>query len=64
VQGRVRGDAALGVHDLVDPSRWHTDRDRNTMLGDAKRLEVVEHQDFAGMDRLHGGCRHVISSQW
>jgi hypothetical protein len=60
----VGGDAAFAVHDLVDPARWHTDRDGDAVLGDAERFEVVEHQDLAGVDRLHGGCRHVVSVQW
>jgi hypothetical protein len=60
----VGGDAALAVHDLVDPPRRHTDGHSDAVLGDAERLEVFEHQDFTGMDRLHGGCGHVTSCQW
>ena len=63
-QGCVSGDTALGVNDLVDPARWHADRDCDTVLGDPERLEILEHQDFAGVDRLHGGCGHVMFFQW
>jgi hypothetical protein len=63
-KGRVSGDATLGVNDLVDSARWHTNRDRDAVLGDPKRLEILEHQDFAGVDRLKGGCGHVVSFQW
>lgn len=54
-QGRVGGDAALAVNDLVDPARGHADRDGDTVLCDPEWFDVVELQDLTGMDRLLGG---------
>jgi hypothetical protein len=35
------------------------------MLGDAQRLEILEHQDLPRMNRGHGGSAgHLVSSQW
>jgi hypothetical protein len=41
------------VDDLVDSTRGNADGHRQTVLGDIKRLQVLEHQHLAGINRGH-----------
>jgi hypothetical protein len=44
---RCRADAALAVDDLIDPTRWHADRDGEPVLADLQGLQKLLHQDLA-----------------
>ena len=59
----VRADPTLAVDDFVDPTRRNGDRDSQAMLRDPERLQEVQQQDLAWVDRRHGD-RHLSSSQW
>jgi len=47
-QGRVGCDPARPVHDLVGPTRRHTDRDRQVMLSDVQGTEELLQEYLAG----------------
>jgi hypothetical protein len=58
-QIRIRGDRSCAAHDLVDPSRRHTDRAREAILRQAHRLDELQQQNLSGggIGNLLGGNR-------
>ncbi len=40
-QGGIRADSTFAVDNLVNPTGWDPDRDREAMLSNAERLEEV-----------------------
>jgi len=50
----IGSDAPLPMHDLVDASRRHTDRQSELVLGDAQRLKVLHQEDFPWVDGWQG----------
>jgi hypothetical protein len=54
-QRRVGRDAPLAVDDLGDSSRWNADGPRQAVPGDLKRLQVLEHQNLAGVNGGQSG---------
>jgi len=49
-QSRIGGDPTLGVHDLDDPVRGHSQLARELVRRDPERLEEVLDQNLAGMN--------------
>jgi len=49
-QRRVGADPTLAVDDLVDPTRWDSDRDGQLVLGDPERLQVLLDEYLARVD--------------
>ena len=62
-QRGIRTDPTLTVDDLINPSGWDPDRNRETVLGNAERLQEVQKQDFARVYRCNCGW-HINSFQW
>ena len=50
-RGRVGGDLALPMNDLVDESSRHVDRQGEPVLADLQRLEKLLEQDLTRVDR-------------
>jgi hypothetical protein len=61
-QGAIRADAPGAMHDLVDPSRGHTDIPGQSVLGQAQRLEEIRREHFAGMYGIQLSSSHAKSS--
>jgi hypothetical protein len=61
-QGAIRADGPGAVHDLVDPSRRHTDIPSQPVLGQAQRLEKIRREDFAGMYGIQLSSGHATPS--
>src|SRR2546429_7923004 len=61
-QRRVRADAALAVHDLVDPPGRDPDLLGQLVLAHRKRLEELLQQDLAWMHRCHNRVRRHAPS--
>src|SRR5215470_5381442 len=62
----VGADPALAVHDRVDPAGRYPNVDRQLVLSDPQRCEVLLGEDLAGVDgrhrhrRWHGYLRSVV----
>jgi hypothetical protein len=50
------------MHDLVDPSRRHTDIPGQPVLGQAQRLEKIRREDLTGMYGLQLSSDHATPS--
>jgi hypothetical protein len=50
------------MHDLVDPSRRHTDIPGQPVLGQTQRLEKIRREDFAGMYGIQLSSSHAKPS--
>lgn len=50
---RVGWDTALAVHNLIDTTAWHADRNSELVLCDPETLNKVLHEDLTRMDRLN-----------
>jgi hypothetical protein len=50
------------MHDLVDPSRRHTDIPGQSVLGQAQRSEKIRREDFAGMYWIQLSSGHTTPS--
>jgi hypothetical protein len=61
-QGAIRADGSRAMHDLVDPSRRHTDIPGQPVLGQAQRLEKIRREDFARMYGTHLASGHATPS--
>ncbi len=62
-KGRIRGDGARPVDDLVDATGRDADIVGHTVLRDAERLEEIGGEDFARMNRGQFTSCHGIT-QW
>jgi hypothetical protein len=56
---RVRAAQSFAEHDLVDPSRRHRDRTRETILRQTHRFDELQQQNLSwgGVGNLPGGSR-------
>src|SRR5690606_37590042 len=61
-KGCIRGNPPLTVNDLVDPTRWHSDRHCELVLRDAEPLKEVLHQNLSRVGRWIKLFGHVSSS--
>jgi hypothetical protein len=50
------------MHDLVDPSRRHTDIPGQPVLGQAQRLEKIRREDLTGMYGIQLSSSHATPS--
>jgi hypothetical protein len=61
-QGTICADGPGAMHDLVDPSRRHTDIPGQPVLGQAQRLEKIRREHFAGMYGIQLSSSHATPS--
>jgi hypothetical protein len=61
-QGTICADGPGAMHDLIDPSRRHTDIPSQSVLGQAQRLEKIRREDFARMYGVQLASSHAIPS--
>lgn len=61
-QCAIRTNGPGAVHDLIDPSRRHTDIPRQPVLRQAQRLEEIRGENFARMNGLQLASGHVTLS--
>jgi hypothetical protein len=60
-KGRVGGDPALAVHDLVNSPGRDAYGHGQSVLGDAEWLEILDQKHLTWMDRSHErGCGHQV----
>jgi hypothetical protein len=61
-QGTICANGPGTMHDLIDPSRRHTDIPGQSVLGQAQRLEKIRREDFARMYGIQLASSHAIPS--
>jgi hypothetical protein len=61
-QSTIRADGSSAMHDLIDPSRRHTDIPGQPVLGQAQRLEKIRREDFARMYGIQLSSSHATPS--
>ena len=61
-QGAIRADGPGAMHDLVDPSRRHTDIPGQSVLGQTQRLEKIRREDFTRMYGIQLSSSHATPS--
>ncbi len=61
-QGTIRADGPGAMHDLVNPTRRHTDIPSQPVLGQAERLEKIRREDFAGVYGIQLSSGHAPPS--
>ena len=61
-QSTIRADGPGAMHDLVDPPRRHADIPGQSVLGQAKRLEKIRREDFAGVYGIQLSSGHATPS--
>jgi hypothetical protein len=61
-QRAIRADGPGAMHDLIDPSRRHTDIPGQPVLRQAQRLEKIRREDFARMYGIQLSSGHATPS--